>query len=139
MSSVNYLESLDNDLKNMIKEAEKIKDIFIICKYDKLNNNSVIEVFKNTKKMLKYITKRPKEPNIFKQHEYYKVEFLNFLNDFVKDNNKYRTYNKKRVYKYYKTLELGKNKDQKILSDIVLHSKVQRFFRKEKLERVLKK
>jgi len=65
-------------------------------------------------------------------------EYLGFLKDFCKDTNKYRTFDKKRVWKLNRTIELGNKSEVENINRIKKDPKVVIFLRERKLERIVK-
>lgn len=117
-----------SEIKKMLKIALEIKDIFIITK-----GTNVLEIYDNAEDVLNFFIKKP----ISKMKEYELVDYYSFLKDFIKETNKYRTYKNKTVYKYHKTLELGKNNGKKKIEELKKDEKMKMFFRQKKLERVI--
>lgn len=119
-------------LKKAIEEftlsALEIKDMFIVTN----KSNVVLEVFDDADKLLKYLIQKKNFESDYNLTDYY-----TFLYDFIKDTNKFRTYDKKVVYKYEKTKELGTKKQLEKLENISKDSKVQQFLRVKKLNRII--
>ena len=109
--------------------AKEIEDIFIVSK-----NDNVVFVSENVSQMLSFVTKGK---NILKLSIWKQQDYLGFLADFITPSNKYRTYNKMRIWKYKRTLELGHKTDKLHFSEICKEPLVQVYFREKKLERIL--
>jgi len=123
----NYL-NYEQVVRETIEYTEKVKnitDIFIITK------KNVIFVTNSGKEVLDYITQKKSISN------YEKIGYVQFLKDFCKETNKYRTYKNQKIWKYHKTLKLGSKNDKRKIKEMVKDPLVKIFFREVKLERIL--
>lgn len=123
----NYLnyEQVVKETKEFTEKVKNITDIFIISK------GNVIFVTNSGEKILDFITK--KKPI----RDYEMIGYLDFLKDFCKESNKYRTYKKQKIWKYHKTLKLGSKNDKIALKKMSEEPLVKIYFREQKLERIL--
>ena len=71
--------------------------------------------FNDSQKVLNYITKN-KEYKKFKDSKL--LTYVDFISDFVKETNKYRSYDKYKVIKYQKTLDLGSKNDVALIKKL---------------------
>ena len=119
---------IKNEINKILETALEIKDVFIITK-----NNKVLEIYNNVEDVLNFINKR----KVSEMKEYELIYYYLFLKDFIKETNKYRTYKSKTIYKYHKTLELGKKSGKEKIEELKKDEKMKMFFRQKKLERLI--
>lgn len=128
-------ENLRKQIEKFTKEAREIKDIFIVAKGGTSFNNEVLEVFDNVDSLLKYINTK----DISKAKEYYLLEYLGWIKGFVGEKNKFLTFKTKRVWKYNRTLKLGRANDISAIEQMKKDEKVKYFLREKKLNRIVAK
>lgn len=115
-----------------IDAKAKNHDIYIVTKR---SDNTVINVFDDVDLLLKFLDRRNyKTCNSIN----WLFDYIGFLSDFCNDTNKYRTFDKKRVWKLNKTLELGNKPDVIEITRLKKEPKVQIFLREKKFKRILK-
>ena len=119
------------DIEKYIIESKDVKDIFIVM--DR-NKNIIEKCFNDSQKVLNYITKN-KDYKKFK--DYKLLTYVDFISDFVKETNKYRSYDKYKVIKYQKTLDLGSKNDVALIKKLEKEPQLQMFLREKKLERIV--
>lgn len=118
-----------NQIEYLRHKSKSIDDIFIVVQKSKvlLATTDAIEALSTlTKKKFSELADSTLEG------------YLSYMLGFVKPTNKYLTYNNKTIYKYNRTLELGRKPDIKNINRISKDKKVQLLIRERKLKRVLK-
>jgi len=93
-----YDNKINADMDKYIQMAYDIKDLFIITK-----GSNIMMVTNNAKDVLKEFFKGVSH----KSNVSYRLSYLEFLQAFTRDTNKFKTYKGKKVWMYKKTLELG--------------------------------
>lgn len=136
----NYLnlDEIRNDIAKYEKEAiEKNCDIYIVTKGGLYSKKfEILNVFCDVENLIKYLDRKNYKTN---KNQYYLFDYLGFLKDFCKDTNKYRTFDKKKVWKLNKTLELGNKTEVLEIMELKKKPEIQVYLRKKKFERILKK
>lgn len=132
MNNESYLDidKLNADINKFSTEAALVKDIFIITIKEK-----VFYVTNESLNVFRYITK---DSDVSKWSNFKKIELVGFLESFIYPTNKYKTYNRMRIWKYSKTLELGNKTDLLEFNRICKNKLVQVYLREVKLKRILK-
>jgi len=129
-------DEMRKDIANYEKEAiKKNNDIYIISKSG-FKNLEVINIFDNVKELLKYLDRRNYKTCTSVNWLW---DYVGFLKDFCKDTNKYRTFDKKRVWKLQRTIELGNRVEIQEIKELKNNPIVRVFLREKKLERILNK
>lgn len=138
---MNYKNFIDKDLleqhfQKSIKDVIKINEVLII----KVKKDFI--VVGNGKDMLNVLLNKKITP----YKDYYKIDVINFCNAIKKTTCKYQTFKQKKVYKYTLLQKFYMNKienNKPLVSylyefeDIMKNKEVQKYFRKNKFQRVL--
>lgn len=119
---------INADMDKYIQMAYDIKDLFIITK-----GSNIMMVTNNAKDVLKEFFKGVSH----KSNVSYRLSYLEFLQAFTRDTNKFKTYKGKKVWKYKKTLELGNKSELAAFAEVKKQPEVQKYLREKKFERIL--
>lgn len=112
-------------------EANKIKDIFIIC--EKIDDTPIFAT-NNVSEVLSFIKPLRK----INKSSYDASNYVNFLEGFLSANNKFRVYDEYRIFKYHKMLEFGGRTQIENFRKIYNSPVVNKYFRDIKLKTILK-
>jgi hypothetical protein len=125
------VDKLNNDILEYTKKAMFISDIFFIIN----RSGNILKVTDNVDDIFSFLNNNKKI--LESKSIVSKYLWVEFLETFLKETNKYKTYRKFTCFKYFNTLKYGNKTDKIHMEKIKIDPMFRNFLRTMKLNRIL--
>jgi len=125
------VDKLNNDILEYTKKAMFISDIFFIIN----RSGNILKVTDNVDDIFLFLNNNKKI--LESKSIVSKYLWVEFLETFLKETNKYKTYRKFTCFKYFNTLKYGNKTDKIHMEKIKIDPMFRNFLRTMKLDRIL--
>jgi len=125
------VDKLNNDILEYTKKAMLISDIFLIIN----RSGNILKVTDDVDDIFLFLNNNKKI--LESKNIVIKCLWVEFLETFLKETNKYKTYKKFTCFKYFNTLKYGNKTDKIHMEEIKKEPMFRNFLRTMKLKRIL--